>query len=113
MHKALVLVCCLFLALPPLAGAAERIKVCNYLGRDICEFYISAHNETDWGEDLLEGLEECLHHGNCTKADWPDTGSNALNYDLRVVFRDDSDRHIENYKVRWAQGGTTVFNLNE
>ena len=31
-------------------------------GREICEFYISAHNEEDWGDDAFESLDRCVRH---------------------------------------------------
>ena len=42
------------------AYADERLLVANRMGRDICEFYISAHAEDDWGDYLFESLEGCL-----------------------------------------------------
>ena len=72
------------------AYADEKIIVENIMGRDICEFYISAHAENDWGDDLFETLDRCIHHGEYANVTWHESWRNTA-YDLRVVFRDGSE----------------------
>ena len=43
-------------------NAEQLIRVNNMTGREICEFYISAHNEEDWGDDAFELLDRCVRH---------------------------------------------------
>ena len=85
--------------------ADERIIVENIMGRDICEFYISAHAENDWGDDLFESLDRCIHHGEYADVTWSDSWRNT-SYDLRLVFRDGSDWVLENQYPQTGPGGT-------
>lgn len=94
------------------AYADEKIHVINNMGKDICEFYISAHNENDWGDDILEELDECLHHNKNVHVIWPETMDSSLNYDLRIVFRDGSDWVIENQRVKRKDNGEIGFTFN-
>ncbi len=87
------------------AYADERILVANRMGRDICEFYISAHAEDDWGDDLFESLEGCLHHGEEADVTWNDSWRDT-SYDLRVVFRNGKDWVMENQRPQTGPGGT-------
>ena len=101
------------LALNSFANADETIQINNMLGREVCEFYISANAENDWGDDLLESLDKCLKHGQYWKITWNEDGNDDLTYDLRIVFRNGEDWIIENSKVHWAHNnGVTVINLN-
>lgn len=102
---------CLLFVLAAQAVAGERIRLCNHTRRDICEFYISAHNETDWGDDTLEEQDECLHSGKCVNAEWQDTWTN-VQYDLRWVYRDEGHTIAQNVKLKWSHEGVTTINLN-
>ena len=94
------------------AHAEERIKVENLTGRDICEFYISAHAENDWGDDLFESLDRCIHHGAFASVTWNETWRD-LSYDLRSVYRDGSDWVIENAaQGSGRSGGLSTFTLH-
>ncbi|MCR5562218.1 MAG: hypothetical protein K6F46_02430 [Desulfovibrio sp.] len=95
----------LFFAMCSHAFADERIIVENIMGRDICEFYISAHAENDWGDDLFESLDRCIHHGEFADVTWNESWRNTA-YDLRVVFRDGSDWVLENQHPNTGSGGT-------
>ena len=113
MLKKILLTALCLIALNTFANADETVQVNNLTGREICEFYISANAENDWGEDLLATLDKCLQHGQYWKIRWNEDGNDNLTYDLRVVFRNGEDWLIENTKVRWShENGVTVINLN-
>ncbi|MCR5170434.1 MAG: hypothetical protein K6C33_08245 [Desulfovibrio sp.] len=63
MIRAIVLAMFCSFAIVSAVQAEEQVRVNNNSGRDICEFYISAHDENDWGDDLFENLDRCIHHG--------------------------------------------------
>ena len=91
------------------AFAGHTYKIINNLGRDVCEFYVSAHNENDWGDDMLGALDECLHHGyNYT---YKGQASLAPTHDVRIVFRDGSDLTLT-LNQPCPEGATTNFTLN-
>ena len=110
MFKIAMPVICLFFVLAAQTHASEHIRLCNHTGRDICEFYISAHNETDWGDDTLEDQEECLNPSKCVNTEWQDTWTN-VQYDLRWVYRDKSHTIAKNVKLKWSHDGITTINL--
>ena len=110
MLKKLVLAFVLSVLIQGTAFAGHKYVITNLLGRDICEFYVSAHNENDWGDDMLAGLKECLHHGNTTT--YEGQASTAPTHDLRVVFRDGTDYVIENLNQSYNEGGSSKFELN-
>ncbi len=90
------------------AFAGHTYKIINNLGRDVCEFYVSAHNENDWGDDMLGGLDECLHHGNNTT--YEGQASPAPTHDVRVVFRDGTDFTFT-INQSYLEGGNSTFDL--
>ena len=108
--KKLVLTFVLSILIQGTAFAGHKYVITNHLGRDVCEFYISAHNETDWGDDMLANLNECLHHGNTTT--YVGEPSSAPSHDVRVVFRDGSDFTFT-LNQPCLEGGTTNFNLSD
>ena len=110
MFRAIALAICCSFAMVSAVHAEERIRVNNHSGRDVCEFYISAHDENDWGDDLFENLDRCIHHGEYAQVTWPETANTDLLYDVRYVFRDGEEAVYENNTL--TPGALNVFNFN-
>ena len=107
MIRAIVLAICCSFAMVSSVHAEEQIRVENNSGRDICEFYISAHAENDWGDDLFANLDRCIHHGEYAEVTWSETANEDLVYDVRYVFRNGEDSVFENQVLR--SGRVIVF----
>ena len=102
-------ICCMLVTVSAV-HAGEKIRVNNTSGSDVCEFYISAHEENDWGDDLFEILDRCIHHGEYAEVIWPEQGNPNLLYDVRYVFRNGEEEVYENNRI--FAGGVTVFNFS-
>ena len=109
MIRAIVLAMFCSFAIVSAVHAEEQVRVNNNSGRDICEFYISAHDENDWGDDLFENLDRCIHHGEYAQVTWPETANTDLLYDVRYVFRNGEDEVFENNAIR--PGSLIVFDF--
>lgn len=79
-------------------------------GREICEFYISAHNEEDWGDDAFESLDRCVRHNEYADVTWNDTWTDT-SYDIRVVFRNGNSFEVEDIRPNVTSNGRTQFTI--
>lgn len=91
-------------------SAEQLIRVNNMTGREICEFYISAHNEEDWGDDAFESLDRCVRHNEYADVTWNDTWTDT-SYDIRVVFRNGNSFEVEDIRPNVTSNGRTQFTI--